>query len=63
MDIIQILKADYQRFPINQTYNIYHPKVYFKDPLNEFRGLEKYKKNIAFISTWFQEIQMDLPPN
>ena len=60
MDILEILEADYQRFPINQTYNIYHPNVYFKDPLNEFRGLAKYKQNIAFISTWFREIKLEL---
>ena len=39
MDIIEILKDDYQRFPINQTYSLYTADVYFKDPLNEFRGM------------------------
>ena len=29
MDIIEILKDDYQRFPENQTYNIYAKDVYF----------------------------------
>jgi hypothetical protein len=28
MDIIQILKEDYQRFPVNQTYSIYAKDVF-----------------------------------
>jgi hypothetical protein len=60
MDIIEILKKDYQRFPIDQTYDIYTENVYFKDPLNEFRGLKRYKETIAFIGKWFQDIKMDL---
>ncbi|MBD2579508.1 DUF2358 domain-containing protein [Oscillatoria sp. FACHB-1406] len=60
MDILQILKEDYQRFPYDQTYSLYTPDVYFKDPLNEFKGVEKFKKTIGFMSTWFKNIQMDL---
>lgn len=60
MDIIEILKADYQRFPANQTYNIYADDVYFQDPLNNFRGVERYKKMIKFIQTWFLNCRMDL---
>ncbi|MFK0729634.1 MAG: DUF2358 domain-containing protein [Gloeotrichia echinulata GP01] len=60
MDIIQILKDDYQRFPINQTYSIYAAEVYFQDPLNKFRGVERYKKMINFIQTWFLNPKMDL---
>ncbi|MDY7016417.1 MAG: DUF2358 domain-containing protein [Cyanobacteriota bacterium] len=60
MDILEILKADYQRFPINQTYDIYAADVYFKDPLNQFRGLQRYRETIQFIKTWFKQIQMDL---
>lgn len=59
-DIIEVLKQDYQRFPFNQTYNIYGADVYFKDPLNEFRGLKRYRKMINFMSTWFSEVKMDL---
>ncbi|MEM6403902.1 MAG: DUF2358 domain-containing protein, partial [Cyanobacteria bacterium P01_D01_bin.116] len=33
MDIVEILKEDYQRFPENQTYSIYAEDVYFKDPM------------------------------
>ncbi|MCM0593763.1 MAG: DUF2358 domain-containing protein [Gloeotrichia echinulata IR180] len=60
MDIVQILKDDYQRFPINQTYSIYAAEVYFQDPLNKFRGVERYKKMINFIQTWFLNPKMDL---
>ncbi|BAZ53829.1 hypothetical protein NIES4103_65130 [Nostoc sp. NIES-4103] len=60
MDIIEILKEDYQRFPINQTYSIYAPDVYFQDPLNKFRGVERYKQMINFIQTFFINPKMDL---
>ncbi|MEA5604444.1 DUF2358 domain-containing protein [Nostoc sp. UHCC 0252] len=60
MDIIEILKEDYQRFPANQTYTIYAPDVYFQDPLNKFRGVKRYKGMINFIQTWFLDPKMDL---
>ncbi|MEH2206376.1 MAG: DUF2358 domain-containing protein [Nostoc sp.] len=60
MNIIEILKEDYQRFPANQTYSIYAPEVYFKDPLNKFRGVKRYKLMINFIQTWFLNPKMDL---
>jgi len=60
MDIIQILKQDYQRFPVEQTYGIYAKDVYFQDPLNRFHGIERYKKMIAFITKWFIAPKMDL---
>ncbi|MEQ9368054.1 MAG: DUF2358 domain-containing protein [Coleofasciculus chthonoplastes F3-SA18-01] len=59
-DIIEILKQDYQRFPVDQTYSIYANTVFFKDPLNEFRGLNRYKQMIGFIQTWFINPQLDL---
>lgn len=60
MDILEILTADYRNFPQNQTYRIYAADVYFKDPLNEFRGRDRYEKMIQFISQWFQHPQLDL---
>ncbi|MGB3534870.1 MAG: DUF2358 domain-containing protein [Microcoleaceae cyanobacterium] len=60
MTIIETLKQDYQRFPENQTYSIYAEDVYFKDPLNEFNGVERYQNMIDFIQRWFLNIQMDL---
>ncbi|WP_017324803.1 DUF2358 domain-containing protein [Synechococcus sp. PCC 7336] len=58
--LIDILEQDYRRFPQEQTFDIYAEDVYFKDPLNEFRGLEPYRRNIAFIERWFQQPQLDL---
>ena len=60
MDIIQILKEDYQRFPANQTYTIYAKDVFFKDPINEFRGVERYQQMIGFIKNWFSEPKLEL---
>lgn len=60
MDIVEILKADYQRFPAEQTYSIYANDVFFQDPLNKFRGVERYKQMISLIETWFIEPKMDL---
>lgn len=60
MDILDILKADYQNFPQHQTYRIYAPDVYFKDPMNEFRGRERYQKMIGFIEQWFRSVRMDV---
>jgi hypothetical protein len=60
MDIIEILKADYQRFPVNQTYSIYAPEVYFQDAVFKFRGLELYKWMIKFIQTFLLNLKMDL---
>ena len=60
MDIIETLKADYQRFPVNQTYSLYADNVYFQDPMTKFSGIERYKKMIQFMKTWFLDIKMDL---
>jgi hypothetical protein len=60
MNIIQILQEDYQRFPRDQTYEIYAKDVYFKDPMTEFRGIKRYQSMIGFMTDWFQNIQMEL---
>ena len=60
MNIIEILQEDYQRFPRDQTYDIYAKDVYFKDPMTEFRGIKRYQSMIGFMSHWFQNIQMEL---
>ncbi|MGD1902210.1 MAG: DUF2358 domain-containing protein [Geitlerinemataceae cyanobacterium] len=59
-EIAAIVRADYGRFPKDQTYEIYDPEVYFKDPTSEFRGVERYKQTIAFIDRWFKNPQLDL---
>ena len=60
MSIVEILKQDYQKFPTNQTYDIYAEDVYFQDPLTKFRGIERYKKMIHFIQKWFLDPKMDV---
>lgn len=60
MNLVEVLREDYARFPANQTYSIYAPNVWFKDPMNEFRGIDRYQKMIRFIETWFVDVQMDL---
>lgn len=60
MDIIQALQEDYQRFPVNQTYSLYAADVYFKDPMTEFRGIDRYQKMIGFIQTYFLNCKMIL---
>ncbi len=60
MEITEVLREDYQRFPRDQTYSIYAEDVYFKDPLNEFRGRDRYQQMIGFIQTWFLNCRMEL---
>jgi len=60
MDIIEILRQDYQKFPLDQTYSIYAEDVYFQDPMNQFRGVKRYQQMIGFIRTWFINPQLDL---
>jgi Uncharacterized conserved protein (DUF2358) len=59
-DIVTILKADYERFPADQTYDIYAADVFFQDPLNRFTGVDAYRRNIQFIAKWFQEPKLEL---
>ncbi|MBP0014170.1 MAG: DUF2358 domain-containing protein [Roseofilum sp. SBFL] len=60
MELIEILKADYERFPVNPTYSIYAPDVYFKDPMTEFWGGDRYQQMISWMERWFLNIKMDL---
>ncbi|MDJ0520090.1 MAG: DUF2358 domain-containing protein [Okeania sp. SIO2F4] len=60
MDIISILKQDYQKFPADQTYSIYAENVYFEDPLNKFHGIDRYQKMIGFMKSWFNDVQLEL---
>lgn len=59
-NLIEILKEDYARFPKDQTYDIYAEEVYFKDPLNEFRGVKRYRSMIGFLSNFFSNIEMEV---
>jgi hypothetical protein len=60
MDIVEILKADYARFPIDQSFGIYTEDMYFQDPLNRFRGVNRFRLTIGFMKTFFKQIQFDL---
>ena len=59
-DIIDALKADYQNFPKHQTFSLYAEDVYFKDPMTEFSGCDRYRQMIQFIDRWFADPQLDL---
>lgn len=60
MDILEILQQDYAQFPIDQNYDIYAEDVYFQDPLNRFRGLQRYRQTIEFIRKWFKFPRLEL---
>jgi hypothetical protein len=60
MDILAALKLDYDRFPNHQTFSLYAEDVYFKDPMTQFRGRERYEQMIGFIQTWFRNCKMDV---
>lgn len=60
MDILTTLRQDYANFPDNQSYQIYDENVYFQDPLTRFRGLDRYRKTIGFIKTWFKNPHLEL---
>ncbi|MEL6776636.1 MAG: DUF2358 domain-containing protein [Cyanobacteria bacterium J06597_16] len=58
--LVEQLKQDYSRFPDAQTYSLYADNVQFKDPMNAFQGVERYRKMIDFLSRFFSNIQMEL---
>jgi hypothetical protein len=60
MELIEIIKQDYQNFPDNQTYSIYSENIYFKDPVYNFYGLRRYQNMIKFISKWFANLKLEL---
>jgi hypothetical protein len=59
-NILDIIKADYAKFPEAQTYSIYSEDVYFKDPVYNFRGIKQYQKMIGFITFWFKNLKLEL---
>jgi uncharacterized protein Usg len=59
-NILDIIKADYAKFPEAQTYSIYSEDVYFKDPVYNFRGIKQYQKMIGFITFWFKNLNLEL---
>jgi Uncharacterized conserved protein (DUF2358) len=59
-NILSALKDDYARFPKDQTYSLYDPNVFFKDPLVSFRSVRLYRWMIGFMERAFLDVQMDL---
>jgi len=60
MNLVEIIKQDYQNFPHNQTYSIYADQVHFRDPIYNFYGTKKYQAMISFLSKWFKNLQLEL---
>jgi hypothetical protein len=60
VDIVEVLKADYARFPENQTYSLYAKEVFFKDPLTSFNGVARYRSMIGLMGQWFKAVDMEL---
>ena len=60
MDLLETLRADYERFPASPTYSLYAEAVYFKDPMTSFRGVKRYKEMIDFMTRWFEEMRLEL---
>jgi Uncharacterized conserved protein (DUF2358) len=58
--LLERIREDYQRFPQAQSYELYAADVYFKDPLNQFRGVERYRQMIGFIERWFEAVELAL---
>ncbi|MCS6782775.1 MAG: DUF2358 domain-containing protein [Gloeomargarita sp. SKYBB_i_bin120] len=60
MDILDTLKADYARFPHDQTYSIYAEDIVFADPMMRVRGRKNFQGMIQFLASWFRDIRLDL---
>ncbi|BAQ63418.1 DUF2358 domain-containing protein [Geminocystis sp. NIES-3709] len=60
MNLIEIIREDYRKFPQDQTYNIYAENVYFKDPIYDFYGIKKYQNMISFLRKWFKNLHLEL---
>jgi len=60
MTLVDQLRADYARFPREQSYQLYDPAVKFEDPISQFQGRETYQWMIGLMAQWFKHMQMDL---
>jgi Uncharacterized conserved protein (DUF2358) len=60
MNLLDALKADYEKFPRDQSYHLYAGTVFFQDPLTSFRGVQRYQNMIRFIERWFIDVHLDL---
>ncbi|BAU11230.1 hypothetical protein LEP3755_17230 [Leptolyngbya sp. NIES-3755] len=60
MNLVEALREDYARFPKDQSYDLYAADVFFQDPMNRFRGVDRYRGMIKFIDTAFLDVRMDV---
>lgn len=60
LSVLEALRADYERFPKDQTFDLYAEEVYFKDPVTEFRGRDRYRLMIKLIETVFLNCKMEV---
>lgn len=60
MNLVEILREDYAKFPKDQSYHLYAADVFFQDPMNRFRGVDRFRAMIKFIDTAFINVRMDL---
>ncbi|MEO1622564.1 MAG: DUF2358 domain-containing protein [Cyanobacteria bacterium J06632_3] len=58
--VLEQIKEDYSRFPEHQTYSLYAEDVQFKDPMNDFSGVQKYQQMIGFLARFFRDIDLEL---
>jgi hypothetical protein len=58
--LLERIRHDYATFPVEQGYDLYAEDVEFRDPLNRFRGRDRYRANIGFIARWFRDIDLQL---
>jgi hypothetical protein len=54
------IRQDYANFPNDQSYDLYAEDVFFRDPLNRFNGVDRYREMIRFIDRWFQHPHLKL---
>jgi len=57
---VEKIRADYARFPHDQSYDLYAETVYFKDPLNAFHGVQRYRQMIGLLQTLFSDHHIEL---
>jgi hypothetical protein len=60
MNMVEALRADYARFPEGQTYALYAENVLFVDPFNNFRGRERFRQMVSWMTQWFKHLRLEL---
>lgn len=60
MNIISILRQDYQNFPREHYYGVFAEDFYFEGFFNKFRGIETYKQMIQMYETGLINVNLNL---